>query len=95
MPNIYQIGFISYIVYIIYCLIIKTIATYNQIKNSDIFIADSGTHYYPDTDLETDINANINSYNFTDVETYNDMEFSKYKNCILCKLIGLDLIDLN
>ena len=103
----------------IYYLIINTITMYNQIKNSDIFIADSGNHYCPDIDLETDINTDINTdlntdintdlntdintdletyldtyleTNLeTDVNTYNDMEFNKYKNCILCKLIGLDL----
>ena len=46
---------------IIYYLIIKTITLYNQIKKSDIFIADSGNHFYPDTDLV----AKNNSYNFT------------------------------
>lgn len=78
---------------IIYYLIIKTITLYNQIKKSDIFIADSGNHFYPDTDL--DKKSYFDSYNYTNVDTYNDMEFNQHKNCLLCKVIGLDLMDLN
>ncbi len=76
----------------IYYLIINTITTYNQIKNSDIFIADSGNHYCPDTDIETDIETDIktnietdletdiNTYNLTDVNTYNLTDVNTYND---------------
>jgi hypothetical protein len=85
MLNIYHIGFILCTVHIIYYLIINTITIYNQIKKSDIFIAECGNNFYPDTDLDK------KSY----FDSYNDTEFNQYKNCLLCKLIGLDLINLN
>lgn len=61
--------------YILYNSINSINTTYNQVKKADIFLADSGNNFYPESD-----NSNNDNYNI----------YGRNENCFLCYLMGLN-----
>jgi len=91
MPNIYQLGFFLCISAIIYHYIINTMSVFNQIQKSNIYISDGGNHFNQefDSDLSpenniatTTLDSDTNYDSKSDVNTQNDFELNKYKECL-------------